>query len=75
MDIGIIADLIKAKDDFMIISHVNPDGDCIGSMLGLHLLFKSIGKTSVMVNADLIPDSYSFLPLIEEIVKIGRAHV
>ncbi len=68
MEVGIIADLIKAKHDFMIISHENPDGDCIGSMLGLHLLFKSMGKTSVMVNADLIPDSYSFLSSVEKIV-------
>lgn len=67
MNVSAIASLIKSKDNFIIISHITPDGDCIGSMIGLHLLCKALGKVSVMVNADEIPASYHFLPCVDEI--------
>ena len=30
-----IAERLKALDDFVICGHVNPDGDCLGALLGL----------------------------------------
>ncbi|MCQ2603824.1 MAG: bifunctional oligoribonuclease/PAP phosphatase NrnA [Spirochaetia bacterium] len=39
-----IADQIKKNKNFYIFGHMDPDGDCIGSQLGLGLFLKRIGK-------------------------------
>ena len=54
--------IIKA-DDIIIFSHVNPDGDTLGSMIALYLIIKNnYKKEPVMVVAGEIPDIYCFLP-------------
>ncbi len=39
-----IAELLLQKDNFVIIPHRNPDGDCLGSAVGLAYGLRSIGK-------------------------------
>ncbi|MCB0119005.1 MAG: DHH family phosphoesterase [Anaerolineales bacterium] len=45
----------------VIASHVRPDGDAIGSLLGLGLALQDAGKTVTMVLADGVPSSFKFL--------------
>ena len=45
----------------VIASHVRPDGDAIGSLLGLGLALKDAGKTVTMVLVDGVPSSFKFL--------------
>jgi len=45
----------------MITSHIRPDGDCVGSQLGLTLALKSLGKKVVCWNEDCNPQKYEFL--------------
>lgn len=52
--------LAKAKE-ILIASHVRPDGDAVGSLLGLGLALKQAGKTVQMVLADGIPSSFKYL--------------
>jgi bifunctional oligoribonuclease and PAP phosphatase NrnA len=52
--------LIKAKK-IVITSHVRPDGDAIGSLLGLGLALRDAGKTVQMVLADGVPASFKYL--------------
>ncbi|MCF7874133.1 MAG: bifunctional oligoribonuclease/PAP phosphatase NrnA [Candidatus Omnitrophica bacterium] len=54
-------EILSAKS-ITIFSHINPDGDTIGSMLALGLGLKSLGKKVVMLNADSIPKVYQTLP-------------
>lgn len=41
-----IADLISRKDNFVIIPHRNPDGDCLGSAVALAYALRNMGKTA-----------------------------
>ncbi len=57
-----IAALIKENDDFLIISHVSPDGDTLGSVLALAHMLEVLGKRVQAVCADRVPHIYGFLP-------------
>ena len=57
---------IKKSEKILILTHETPDGDAIGSSLGLKLALEKLGK-----NADLLMSKYAktfnFLPKISEI--------
>lgn len=57
-----IIDAILQNQTFALLGHVNPDGDCLGSMLSLNAALKSIGKNSHVILLDKIPSKYSNLP-------------
>jgi phosphoesterase RecJ-like protein len=56
-----ILDGIRASQTFCIVGHVRPDGDCVGSQLGLALALKAEGKKAVCWNEDSMPEKYAFL--------------
>ena len=62
-----IIQFIKAHERFVITSHARPDGDAIGSELGLALILEELGKTVHIFNADPHPRPYQSLPGIERI--------
>ena len=51
----------------LVITHVNPDGDAIGSLLGFGLAARAAGKDVVLACADQPPDMFRFLPAFDEI--------
>jgi phosphoesterase RecJ-like protein len=51
----------------LAMTHIAPDGDAIGSMLGFGLALRAAGKEVVMACADLVPDVFRFLPAAGEI--------
>ena len=54
--------LLKEKDKFFIATHINPEGDAIGSSLALSMALEAIGKQTVLYDRDPIPEFYRFLP-------------
>ena len=63
---------ISASQAIVIISHMRPDGDAVGSVLGLGLALKELGKSVQMVLSDGVPSSLKFLPgsnLIKQRIK------
>ena len=63
-----IKNFIEKHDNIAVIGHINPDGDCIGSCLGLWYLLKSIGKNAaVCIKSDDVPRHLKFIwnPLAE----------
>lgn len=56
-----IAQMIQAHQHFIISSHQNPDGDALGSELGLAYHLLNIGKTVQVLNTDPTPENYRFL--------------
>jgi phosphoesterase RecJ-like protein len=59
---------LRAGDRFLLTTHENPDGDALGSLLGLHKVLSQLGKDSVMFLAAKefpLPIEYRFLPLEE----------
>jgi phosphoesterase RecJ-like protein len=53
---------IRLGNRFLLTSHINPDGDAIGSELGLARLLRSMGKGAVVWNRDPTPTIYRPLP-------------
>ncbi len=68
-----IAEAIKASNDFCICGHTNPDGDCIGSTLGLTAALRALGKRACPLVADdgTIDDRYAFMPGFSDLVYAG----
>lgn len=54
------AEFLKNNDNFVILTHQNPDGDTLGSGFGLAMLLNSMGKTSTVICSDEIPEKYSY---------------
>jgi len=56
-----IIEVIGQHRTFCIVGHMRPDGDCIGSQLGLALALQAEGKKVTVWNQDAIPQKYKFL--------------
>jgi len=56
-----ILETLRKHESFCIVGHVRPDGDCIGSQLGLALALQNEGKTVTVWNHDAMPQKYKFL--------------
>jgi phosphoesterase RecJ-like protein len=69
-----VVELIENKQNFAITTHVRPDGDGIGSSLGLCWLLRSLGKNAEVVLRDEIPPSYVQLPGADEIKKVTEVN-
>lgn len=58
---------IKDAKSILIVSHVNPDGDTLGSMCALNsAIYKNFRKKSEMLVLSKIPQNYMFLPNVKE---------
>ncbi len=67
-DLERISAELRARDRFLLTAHEGPDGDALGSLLGMHQLLTQLGKDSVMFLAAKefpLPIEYRFLPLEE----------
>jgi phosphoesterase RecJ-like protein len=67
-DLERVASELRARDRFLLTAHEGPDGDALGSLLGLHFVLTQLGKDSVMFMAAKefpLPIEYRFLPLEE----------
>src|SRR6478672_13507839 len=63
-----VASELRTRDRFLLTAHEGPDGDALGSLLGLHKVLTQLGKDSVMFMAAKefpLPIEYRFLPLEE----------
>lgn len=52
---------MEQNDRFLVVAHVNPDGDAVSSTLAVGWLLERLGKRYVMMNADKSPDKFSYL--------------
>ncbi|MEY2505684.1 MAG: bifunctional oligoribonuclease and phosphatase NrnA [Verrucomicrobiota bacterium] len=57
-----IAAVLRSQQTFAVLSHVRPDGDALGSQLGLALSLSKLGKTVMVRNEDGLLEKYGFLP-------------
>lgn len=63
---------VKKNKSFLITSHLNPEGDALGSELAFYRMLKKLGKEAVIVNEDRLSPEYGFLPGVNNIKTIGR---
>ncbi|MGC4017663.1 MAG: bifunctional oligoribonuclease/PAP phosphatase NrnA [Luteolibacter sp.] len=57
-----IGDILRRHESFVILSHVRPDGDAIGSQIALGFALEAAGKRVRLINEDGLPDNLTFLP-------------
>jgi phosphoesterase RecJ-like protein len=60
---------IASAQNILIVSHVRPDGDAIGSTLALGLGLRQLGKSVQMVLSDGLPASFRHLPGSDLVTK------
>jgi phosphoesterase RecJ-like protein len=63
-----VVEILRSHDDILIVSHMRPDGDCLGSTVGLFLALKAIGKRVAAYNGTPITAKWDFL------AEIGNVH-
>ena len=64
-DLRAVVDPLRSHDRFLIVTHENPDGDALGSLLAMKLALDALGKDSEMyLYGDApLPREYGFMPL------------
>ena len=67
-----IGRMIEDSEKLLVVSHVDPDGDALGSQLAFAGYLKSLGKTVSLVREEAVPERYEFLPEVEQIQHIDN---
>jgi phosphoesterase RecJ-like protein len=62
-----VVELVESKRRFAITSHVRPDGDSLGSSLGLYWLLRALDKDVEVIMRNPVPHAYQLLPGAKEV--------
>ena len=62
-----VVETIQPHTDFLIVSHVRPDGDSVGSQLALALILQALGKNVQILSRDMVPARYASLPGADQV--------
>ncbi len=57
-----IADLLRKKQSFVVVSHIRPDGDALGCTLAMGLCLRQLGKDVTLWNEDGCLEKFAWLP-------------
>jgi bifunctional oligoribonuclease and PAP phosphatase NrnA len=68
-----LAELLASTKRIAIVSHFNPDGDAVGSSLGLCHVLKSLGHTVQVVLPNLPPPNLHWMPGYTEVLTFDKA--
>lgn len=69
MNLKGIGEILKKKDNFLLVGHVDPDWDCTGSILALKYILKELGKHTVAGLPDTPPANYPPLKGLDELIN------
>ena len=69
----LLLSLLESSHNILCVSHVSPDGDAVGSLLGLGAILRSLGKRPTLALQDETMSEFQFMPGVENI--IGPAEV
>ena len=75
-DLLAVVDALRANDRFVVVSHENPDGDSLGSLLAMTIALRQLGKDAVMYLSgnSPIPREYGFMPL-DDLTRVVPADI
>lgn len=73
-DIATTKTLLNSQEKIIIIPHKNPDGDAIGSTLGLWHYLKAKGKNAHIIAPNDFPDFLKWMPGADQIVNFETEH-
>jgi phosphoesterase RecJ-like protein len=57
-----LVEALRSRDGFLLATHVNPDGDAIGSSIALAMALEQLGKKVTLLDKHPMPEQYDFLP-------------
>ncbi|MEO8350952.1 MAG: DHH family phosphoesterase, partial [Chthoniobacteraceae bacterium] len=57
-----IAEVLRTKNRFVVMSHVRPDGDALGCTIAMALCLKQLGKDVTAWNEEGVLDKFRYLP-------------
>jgi len=63
-----IISLVRENGRFLVIAHIDPDGDCVGSMLALRAFLKDMGKDAACYIPGDVPRKYSRISGMESLL-------
>ncbi len=75
MEIDKAIDFLRKGDNFLLSTHMNPDGDGIGSVLGITGLLRGVGKKYSLICEDKPQEKLSFLERFDEFVVFDKTMV
>ena len=67
-----LSQLISDAETILITCHKSPDGDAIGSSLGLADYLRHLGKEPIVIVPDQYPDFLMWLPNTEKIIRYDK---
>lgn len=70
--IELIVGAMNKYDNFLLLGHINPDGDTLSSQLALYLILKKMDKNVVIWSKDPLPELYGFLPGSSVVQCVGE---
>jgi len=59
-----VMEVMRRHKRFVVSSHLNPEGDALGSALSLASLLRRLGKQAIVANDGGMPKVFSYLPLL-----------
>lgn len=71
-DIERLGAIIAEGSVFVLTCHAGPDGDALGSTLGMAHYLKALGKEAVVIVPDAYPDFLAWMPGSQEIVRFDK---
>src|SRR6202030_1974154 len=73
-DLQAVVAALREHDRFLVVTHENPDGDALGSLLAATLALRELRKDAVMYlpGETTVPREYAFMPL-EDLVRQAPA--
>lgn len=71
-DVKRFMDMIDASGKIVLTCHVRPDGDALGSSMGLMHLLRSLGKEATVIVPDQPPKTLNFLPGFRDLAIYTR---
>ncbi|MDO4586784.1 MAG: bifunctional oligoribonuclease/PAP phosphatase NrnA [Planctomycetia bacterium] len=64
--------VIDCSHSVLLVSHIRPDGDAIGSQIAFSNILEQYGKNVIIVNADPVPPSLTFLDPDQKILHLDQ---
>jgi phosphoesterase RecJ-like protein len=66
------AEIVRSHERFLLVSHIRPDCDALGSELGMAGVLESLGKTVRIVNGQATPPNLAFIDPAKRIGVINQ---
>ncbi|MBK8904646.1 MAG: bifunctional oligoribonuclease/PAP phosphatase NrnA [Anaerolineaceae bacterium] len=58
---------VQQANNILVITHIGPDGDAVGSITAVGVALRQMGKRAALLCDDPIPERFSYLPLADQV--------